>query len=83
MAGCCVLAQASATQLDGLAEMLQSANLTSVSILVWFLWQSETRTRPRYLAAIAEARRDYLQALKDERESHAAELREIVEQINK
>ena len=81
VASCCVLAQASSTQLDGVAEMLSS--VTTGSILIWSLWQSESRTRPRYLAAIAEARRDYLDALKDERESHAAELREIVEQINK
>ena len=72
-----LLAFGGATQLEGVSELVSS--LTTGSVLIWYLWFSESKTRPQYLAELSRAREDYLAALKDQRSQRAEELREIFE----
>ena len=64
-----VLLQGSSTQLTGVGEVISS--VSACSILCWHLWHDEVKTKPMFLEQIAQARRDFLEALAAEREARS------------
>ena len=77
VASACVLGMTASAQLEQLAELLGVG--LSGGCLIWYLWYSLSTVEPARARELAEARKEFLQALEKERQSRIDEVRELMQ----
>ena len=71
----CLIAMAGVQGLAPLSELVGTA--TSGAILIWYLWFTETKSKPRASQELARARKEFLEALAAERSARVEQIEHL------